>query len=139
MLSIVSLATQAPEAGSALTFDTNRVVSSCSARHTAGSSTVELVQPGYYFISFNTIATAVEATETSPITVTLYNNDDEVLGATSSALSATNTSDVTLTFSTIIQVRPSCCVVNNNGSITVRTVGADATFTEPTLNVFYVK
>jgi len=55
--------------GSNISFDTNRVASSCSSRHVAGTPSVTLVRPGYYYVSFNTIAAATEATETAPITV----------------------------------------------------------------------
>ena len=138
MLDIVSLAPQALTSGSNISFDTNRVVSSCSSRHVAGTPTVSLVRPGYYYVAFNTIAAATETTETEPITVQLFNDDDEVIGATASAVSVSNTTDVNLSFSTIIPIRPSCCAINNNGSLTVRTTGADATFTTPNLVVFYI-
>lgn len=138
MLDIVSLAPQALTSGSNISFDTNRVASSCSARHTAGTPTVSLVRPGYYYISFNSIATATNETETAPVTVQLFNDDDMVPGATASVLSASNTSDINLSFSTIIHIRPSCCAVDNTGSLTIRTTGADATFTTPNLVVFYI-
>lgn len=138
MLDIVSLAPQALTSGSNISFDTNRVASSCSSRHVAGTPTVSLVRPGYYYVAFNTIAAATETTETEPITVQLFNDDDEVIGATASAVSASNTTDVNLSFSTIIPIRPSCCAINNTGSLTVRTTGADATFTTPNLVVFYI-
>ena len=138
MLDIVSLAPQALTTGSNITFDTNRVATSCSAQHLAGSPAVVLNRPGYYFVSFNSIATATEATETAPITVQLFNEDEQIPGATSSALSATNTTDVNLAFSTIVRIRPSCCSIDNTGILTFKNTGADATFTTPNVVVFYI-
>ncbi len=138
MLDIVSLAPQALTTGSNITFDTNRVATSCSAQHLAGSPAVVLNRPGYYFISFSSIATATEATETAPITVQLFNEDEQIPGATASALSATNTTDVNLAFSTIVRIRPSCCSIDNTGILTFKNTGADATFTTPNVVVFYI-
>ena len=138
MLDIVSSASQTLTTGSDITFDTNRIATSCTARHVAGTSVVTLNRPGYYFVGFNTIVTATEATETNPITVQLFNNGDEILGATASALSATNTTDINLSFQTIVKIMPSCCAVNNTGNLTFRTTGADATFTTPNVVVFYI-
>lgn len=138
MLSIVSSASQTLPSGSDISFDTNRIATSCTATHAAGTTTVVLNRPGYYFVGFNTIATATEAAETAPITVQLFNNGDEILGATASELSATNTTDINLSFQTIVQIRPSCCAINNTGNLTFRTIGADATFTTPNVVVFYI-
>jgi len=68
MLSIVSLAEQTLTSGSAISFDTNRIVTSCSSRHVAGTPTINLIRPGYYCVVFNTTAVATE-TATEPITV----------------------------------------------------------------------
>lgn len=138
MLSIVSSASQTLTTGSDISFDTNRIATNCTATHAAGTSTIVLNRPGYYFVGFNTIATATEAAETAPITVQLFNNGDEILGATASELSATNTTDVNLSFQTVVQIRPSCCAMNNTGNLTFRTTGADATFTTPNVVVFYI-
>ena len=138
MLDIVSSASQTLTTGSDITFDINRIATSCTARHVAGTSVVTLNRPGYYFVGFNTIATATETTETNPITVQLFNNGDEILGATASGLSATNTTDINLSFQTIVKIMPSCCAINNTGNLTFRTTGADATFTTPNVVVFYI-
>lgn len=138
MLDIVSSASQTLTTGSDISFDTNRIASSCTSRHVAGTPTVTLNRPGYYFVSFNTIAAATEAAETNPITVQLFNNGEEILGATASALSASNTTDINLSFSTIIRIMPSCCAINNTGNLTFRTTGADATFVTPNAVIFYI-
>ena len=138
MLDIVSLAQQTLTSGSNISFDTNRVATSCPAQHTAGSPSIVLNRPGYYFVGFNAIAVASETTETEPITVQLYNEGDVVEGAVASELSATNTELVNLAFSTIVRVRPSCCIVDNTGILTFKTIGANATFTTPNVVVFYI-
>ncbi len=138
MLDIVSLASQTLTSGSNITFDTNRVATSCSSQHMAGSPSIVLNRPGYYFVSFNSIAAASAATETAPITVQLFNEDIEIPGAVASELSTANTDDVNLSFSTIVRVRPSCCAIDNTGILTFRTTGADATFTTPNVVVFYI-
>ncbi len=138
MLDIVSLASQTLTTGSNITFDTNRVATSCSSQHMAGSPAVILNRPGYYYVSFNTIATASAETETAPITVQLFNEEDEIPGAVASAVSATDTDDVNLTFSTIVRIRPSCCSIDNTGILTFKSTGAGATFTTPNVVVFYI-
>ena len=138
MLDIVSLAEQTLTSGSNIAFDTNRVATSCTAQHLAGSPSIVLNRPGYYYVSFNTIAVASEATETEPITVQLYNEDDVIEGAVASELSAASTDTVNLSFSTIGRVRPSCCIVDNTGILTFKSTGADAVFTTPNVVVFYI-
>ena len=138
MLDIVSLASQTLTTGSNITFDTNRVATSCSSQHMAGSPAVVLNRPGYYYVSFSTIAAASAETETAPITVQLYNEEEEIPGAVASAVSTANTDDVSLAFSTIVRIRPSCCSIDNTGILTFKTTGADATFTTPNVVVFYI-
>lgn len=138
MLDIVSLASQTLTTGSNITFDTNRVATSCSSQHMAGSPAVILNRPGYYYVSFNTIATATAETETAPITVQLFNEEDEIPGAVASATSTANTDDINLAFSTIVRIRPSCCSIDNTGILTFKSTGADATFTTPNVVVFYI-
>lgn len=137
MLDIVSLAEQTLTSGSNISFDTNRVATSCTSQHLAGSPSIVLNRPGYYYVSFNTIATATD-TETEPITVQLYNEDDAIEGAVASELSAAATEIVNLSFSTIVRVRPSCCYVDNTGILTFKSTGADAVFTTPNVVVFYI-
>lgn len=138
MLDIVSQASQTLTTGSNITFDTNRVATNCAIQHTVGSPLVVLNRPGYYYISFNAIAAAVAETETAPITVQLYNENTEIVGATASALSESSTSEVNLSFSTIVKVKPSCCMIDNTGMVTIKSTGTDATYTTPNLVVFYI-
>ncbi len=138
MLDIVSLASQTLTSGSNISFDTNRVATSCTAQHTAGSPSIILNRPGYYFVGFSATAVASEATETNPITVQLYNEDVAIDGAVASGLSATNTEMINLSFSTIVRILPSCCMIDNTGILTFKSSGADATFTTPNVVVFYI-
>ena len=138
MLDIVSLADQTLTSGSNITFDTNRVATSCAAQHLAGSPSIVLNRPGYYFVGFNTTAVASEETETAPISVQLYNEDDVITGAAASELSSSNTDTVNLSFSTLVRVRPSCCMIDNTGILTIKSTGAGATFTTPNVVVFYI-
>ena len=138
MLDIVSLASQTLTTGSNITFDTNRVATSCSSQHMAGSPAVILNRPGYYYVSFNTIATATAETETAPITVQLFNEEDEIPGAVASVTSTANTDDINLAFSTIVRIRPSCCSIDNTGILTFKSTGADATFTTTNVVVLYI-
>lgn len=137
MLDIVSLAEQTLTSGSNINFDTNRVATSCTAQHIAGSPSIVLNRPGYYYVSFNTIAAATGA-ETEPITVQLYNEEDLIAGATASEVSLSTTDTVNLSFSTIVRVRPSCCFVDNTGILTFKSTGVDATFTTPNVVIFYI-
>lgn len=136
MLNTYNAGTQILTENEDLIFAPNKILAGCPVTHTENSSTIKLNCPGYYYVSFNGDAVATAATETAPIVVTLFNKTLAVPGAEASALSATDDQVVNLSFSTIIKVGPSCCVVDNDGQLTFTNTGADATYTNVSVSVF---
>ena len=57
MISIYNSTTQTVDVGGAYVFDTNRIVTGCTVSHTAGTPTISLIKPGYYYVTFNTTFT----------------------------------------------------------------------------------
>lgn len=120
----------------AITFNNNSVQTGCTVTHSAGSATFALNKPGFYFVTFNGIAAATEAI--GDITVQLQQNGVNVPGALTTASSTTVLTDIeSLNFSTIIQVKPSCCAVDNNVNLTLVNTGVPATFSN--VNVVITK
>lgn len=120
----------------AITFNNNSIQTGCTVTHSAGSATFALNKPGFYFVTFNGVAAATEAA--GDITVQLQQNGVNVSGALTTASSTTALTDIeSLSFSTIIQVKPSCCAVDNNVNLTLVNTGVPATFSN--VNVVITK
>lgn len=120
----------------AITFNNNSVQTGCTVTHLAGSATFALNKPGFYFVTFNGVAAATGAV--GDITVQLQQNGINVSGALTTATSTTALTDIeSLSFSTIIQVKPSCCAVDNNVNLTLVNTGVPATFSN--VNVVITK
>ena len=83
----------------ALRFDNNNVMTGCTATHAPGTTTVALNKPGFYMVHFN------------------------AYGASSAATDLAN-----LAFSTIVQVRPSCCYADNTVRLTFINEGVAALY-----------
>lgn len=67
----------------------------------------------------------------------MLNNGTLVPGATASVSSASTTDVRSLAFSKLIQVKPSCCAVNNTTNLTFNNAGLATTFTN--VNVVITK
>lgn len=130
MISSYNITSQAVLADGVINFTTDRILTGCTA--TRDGETFQLNKPGYYYVTFNAVATATEAGE---ITVTLENNGIAVIGATASMTAGTVGDLVNLAFATIIKVPPSCCAVNNTGKLTVVNAGVGVTYTNVNLNI----
>jgi hypothetical protein len=117
-----------------LTFTINGVKTGCTVTHAAGTSTFVFNKAGYYYVTFNGVASATAAA-TDPITVELYNGTTAIPGATSSALSAAIDTPVVLSIGTIIQVRPNCPAIDNTVNLVVKNVGIEANYTNATITI----
>ena len=121
----------------ALNFNINSVKTGCTVTHSPGSTTFSLNKPGFYFVTFNGAGAATGAT-VGNIVVQLQQNGVDIPGALASAESTTALTDVkNLSFSTIIQVKPSCCAVDNNVNLTFVNTGIPTTFSN--INVAITK
>lgn len=117
-----------------LIFTVDEIKTGCTVTHAAGTTTFVFNKPGYYYVTFNGVASATAAA-TDPITAELYNGAVAIPGALSSALSAAIDTPVSLSISTIIQVRPNCPAIDNTVNLTVKNVGIEANYTNATLTI----
>lgn len=127
----LSIAANAP-----ITFNANSIQTGCTATHAAGTATFSLNKPGFYYVTFNGTGT-VSGAAAGNITVTLQNNGVAVPGGTASVTSASTTDIRSISFSKIIQIRPSCCAVNNRTQLTFVNAGVAAIFSN--VNVVITK
>lgn len=115
-------------------FAVNEVNTGCTVTHVAGTPTFTFNKPGYYYVTFNGVASATAAA-TDPIVVEMYDGATAIPGALSSALSAAADTPVALSMSTIIQVRPNCPAIDNTVNLTVRNVGIEANYTNAAITI----
>lgn len=117
-------------AGDYISYDYNRILTGASISHADGSSVVRLNGPGLYLVVFDgtfTIGTAGSAT------VQLFNKGVAVPAA-EDTVSGTTAVPRGLHFATIIDVKPSCCAVDNNAALNV-SIDADGVFSSATIAV----
>ena len=104
------------EANDFVVFDINRVHTGVSIAHSEGSTVVRLNSAGLYLVSFDgdyTIGTAGSAN------VILLNNGVPVAGV-QDTVSGTTVVPRGLHFTTVIEVKPSCCMVDNTAALQVQ-------------------
>lgn len=104
------------EANDFVVFDINRVHTGVSIAHSEGSTVVRLNSAGLYLVSFDgdyTIGTAGSAN------VILLNNGVPVAGV-QDTVSGTTAVPRGLHFTTVIEVKPSCCMVDNTAALQVQ-------------------
>lgn len=117
-----------------LVFTIDEIRTGCTVTHAAGTPTFVFNKPGYYFVTFNGVASATAAA-TDPIVVEMYNGTTAIPGALTSELSAAVNTPVSLAMSTIIQVRPNCPAIDNTVNLTVKNVGIEANYTNAAITI----
>lgn len=100
----------------------------------SNSSTFTIVAPGRYYVYCG--ATALSATDGTPITIQLYENGEPVSAVVSST-STTNPQQ--LTFSTIISVLPSSCYADNRKRLQVRVASGNGDISAANLVIFKLR
>lgn len=105
-------------------FDINAVKTGCTVTHAEGTPTFSLNRPGLYYVAFNADALPTAAGD---LVVQLRSNNELVPGAIATT-TGTTTSTESLSFSRIIQVKPSCCSIDNSVNLTVINSGVGATY-----------
>lgn len=91
--------------------------SDCRVRVTNGS-TFTINTPGRYYVFFGGVGSS--GTAASPFAIQLFNNDVAVPAVRSEITSTAADDPQTMNFSTIINVLPSNCYVNNTVNLQVR-------------------
>lgn len=136
MIDSYSNTSQTISAGANIPFAINDIRTGYTVTHSAGSTTFSLNKPGYYFVTFNGTGAITDATA-GDIIVSMLNNGVAVTGATATVNSTSTTDIRTLSFSKLVQVKPSCCAINNATNLTFNNAGLAATFTN--VNVVITK
>lgn len=135
VLDTYTLTDTAVAANGLLPLEQNQLLIGCAITHTPGSTTIILNEPGLYLVNFD--ADGYVTGETGSFIVQLYNNGVAVPSAVSTSSSTSSTDAETIGFSTIIQVKPSCCAIDNTANLTFVNTGVASTYT--TINVNVIK
>ena len=131
MISSYNISTQAVLTNGLLNFSTDRILTGCTASR--DGTTFQLNKPGYYYITFNGVASATEAV--GELSVELFNNGVAVPGAIATFTTTTAGDNSNYAFSTIVRVLPSCCAVNNIANLTLVNTGVAATYENVNFNI----
>ena len=94
----------------------------CRVRVTNGS-TFTINTPGRYYVFFGGVGSS--DTAASPFAVQLFNNDVAIPAVRSEITSTAADDPQSMSFSTIINVMPSNCYVNNTVNLQVRVTSTD--------------
>lgn len=92
---------------------------------TATANTVRLNKTGFYSVHIDAII-ANNTAEEGLVGIQLYDNNDEVPNAYTAHTSTGNTNLVSVGFDTIVQVRPSCSVIDNTANLQFKVVNNNA-------------
>lgn len=126
--------TSQPLTANATAVLTNSKTTGCSIRFTSGSSSFLLLKPGLYYIDVT--ASGAQNGTVGNITLQLFSNGMPVPGASSTANSTTATDVEGLSFSKLIEVRPTCPVNSDPVSLTIVNTGVSATYSNINVNLF---
>lgn len=133
MLQAYTSVSQTVAESSPINFNITKYSTSCNAAITNANS-ITLKKAGFYEVQFNGTAAGTAA---GNVSAQLYINGTLVADALSSGYSGATTENTPLSFSTIIQVRPSCAMVNNNIVLQVINTGPEATYSN--VNIIVTK
>ena len=131
MISSYNTTTQAVLTDGLVNFSTDRILTGCTV--TRNGNTFQLNKPGYYYVTFNAVASATATL--GDLTIALYNNGVAVPGALATTTTTVAGNNADYAFSTIIRVIPSCCMVDNTARLTLVNTGVDATYENVNINI----
>ena len=113
----IAPAGQALLVGSPVQYDVVRVHTGSAIGFVPGGSNIRLLGPGLYMVAFDGDFTI---TTTGAVTFQLFDNDEAVSGA-ESTIQATAAVPQGVHFATLLEVKPSCCMIDNTANLQVRT------------------
>lgn len=113
----IAPAGQALLVGSPVQYDAVRIHTGAAIGFVPGGSNIRLLSPGLYLVAFDGDFTI---TTTGAVTFQLFNNDEAVSGA-ESTIQATAAVPQGVHFATLLEVKPSCCMIDNTANLQVRT------------------
>lgn len=109
----------------AITFNNRVLQTGCTATVNTPANTVRLNKAGFYSVHIDAVI-ANNTAEEGLVGIQLYNNNDEVSNAYTAQTSTGNTNLVSVGFDTIVQVRPSCSVIDNTANLQFRVANNNA-------------
>ena len=105
---------------------------------TPNTTSIRINAPGRYYVEFH--AVAASNTAASPFTVALYRNGVAIPGVVSTITSTAEEGEQTMSLSTIINVPPSNCYIDNEAVLTlVVTSEVPGTITSGNLVIFRLR
>ena len=142
MLDMYNSVSQEVATNGNLTFDTNKVAMGITTLHVEDSAHVELDYPGIYLVIFNGVASLTtdpaEGDTPDPISIQLFNGKESVSDGFTSETSTSTEDIVSLNFATLVPVKRSCCMVDNDANLVFTNIGAPATFTNASVQIVKV-
>lgn len=132
-LSAISSSGQALLVGSPVLYNTIRVNTGNAIDFNSGDSTIYLKKAGLYLVEFDADFTI---TTTGTVVFQLMKNGVAVNGV-NDTVQATQAEPAGIHFATLVEVKPSCCVVDNTAALTVQT-SAIGTLNNGAINVVKV-
>lgn len=109
----------------AIAFDSKVLQTGCTATSCIPTNTVKLNKAGFYSVHIDAVI-ANNTAESGLVGIQLYNNNDEVAHAYTAHTSTGNTNLVSVGFDTIVQVRPSCSMIDNTANLQFKIANNDA-------------
>ena len=123
MLQTYNDSEQTLAAGSNVIFGQNTIQKGYTVTHEQGDTDIHLNAPGIYKIEFDAVVTSTTDASAS-VVLSLNNNNEQVDGAYVEATPQSDTDLRSVSFTTLVRVPRSCCIVNNNGNLTIQTKDA---------------
>lgn len=115
----------AVDVNNAITFNNKILQTGCTATANTPANTIRLNKAGFYSVHIDAIIANNTADE-GLVGIQLYNNNTEVSNAYTAQTSTENTNLVSVGFDTIVQVRPSCSVIDNTANLQFKVVNNNA-------------
>lgn len=115
----------AVDVNNAIVFNNKVLQTGCTATANTPANTVRLNKAGFYSVHIDAVI-ANNTAESGLVGIQLYNNNDEVTNAYTAHTSTGNTNLVSVGFDTIVQVRPSCSVIDNTANLQFKVVDNNA-------------
>ena len=112
--------------------DFNVEVLDTDCRISSNGTNIKINKPGRYLVEFsstgyNTGTATTPDSSDGTYSFQLNNNGQPIISGAARAASTADTDIVNVYFSTIVTVKPSCCMVDNNADLTITYLGQAGT------------
>ena len=135
ILSVYTDSDQILEQGQPMVFDHVNLMNGRSIKFIPGTSTITLAKPGIYYIAVNAIAMP---NSDGAVTMQLQRNNETVHGAKGS-LTSTDIANVNnMSFTSFVEVKPSCPAIDNTTRISIRNAEDNTVYTNTNLTIIKI-